>query len=668
MKRALLVLALAVSLSHAGLNVIAGDWKAAPVNPDYVKAKKRMDQGLPSSFNAPDGHALGYIPEPVQIKMIKPPVSKNEGRKYPASYDLRTADRVTSVKDQGIYGTCWAHAAIASAESSLMPVDPNPDYSENNMVNLDKFDYGFDDGGTAQMAIAYLARWGGPVNESDDPYPNPDESPTSLAPVKHLQSAEFLYRTAADNDSVKAAVMDYGACYTAFCWDSSNYNSTTFAYYSNTQESANHAVAIVGWDDAFPASSFTVQPPGDGAFLIKNSWGTEWGDKGYFWMSYHTVPITTTVCFHEMEASDNYQGSCEYDYFGWTGSLGKSADKVEFNWAANVFTPTGASDVKAVGFYICSFGTDYEVSVYTDLQDATIPDSGTLAGTVSGTMENVGYHTLKLPFAASVTAGKPFSVVVKYKINQSFPYPIPLEQNEFGVTSGAVTGTGQSFVSSDGEKWTDSSTLAAGMAGNVCIKAFGPSCPPEKTIPVYHFSPGLEFNVAKLDGTQFAAKPDVVLTGGQLKEKQKKKAKILTKQYPADAVDCKWLAKLVGGYYYTLSIKEKKKDIAQLTPAVRVYRPVISYPTTSVDQEGKRTVTCDGIYFGTGKTKMLFSYEIDGKEKFLNCKVTSSGNNVQVNGEIKEKSLETLRKKGVDRFFIRIRNDFGISAPIYYIQ
>jgi C1A family cysteine protease len=52
----------------------------------------------------------------------------------------------------------------------------------------------------------------------------------------------------------------------------------------------NHGVSIVGWDDSFSRENFPVsnQPDGDGAWIVRNSWGPGWGDGGYFYMSYDT--------------------------------------------------------------------------------------------------------------------------------------------------------------------------------------------------------------------------------------------------------------------------------------------------------------------------------------------------------------------------------------------
>ena len=81
----------------------------------------------------------------------------------------RDAGKLSLIRDQGGYGTCWAFASLASLESSLLPAAPT-DYSENNMAHRSGFALGYDSGGNSFMAAAYLLRWDGPVTEADDPY------------------------------------------------------------------------------------------------------------------------------------------------------------------------------------------------------------------------------------------------------------------------------------------------------------------------------------------------------------------------------------------------------------------------------------------------------------------------------------------------------------------
>jgi C1A family cysteine protease len=103
----------------------------APENPEFVEYQKNklLTQKGPSL----DGHKRGLIPSPVDLhhlSRISP-----AGGSAPAYYDLRTLKKVTTVKDQGYAGSCWAFAAYGALESYLMPGE-NRDFSENNLKNL----------------------------------------------------------------------------------------------------------------------------------------------------------------------------------------------------------------------------------------------------------------------------------------------------------------------------------------------------------------------------------------------------------------------------------------------------------------------------------------------------------------------------------------------------
>src|SRR5438046_2979426 len=113
--------------------------------------------------------------------------------------------------------------------------------------------------------------------------------------------------------------MNIGAVMTSmyFSSDSGCYNATTHAYYY-TGSGINHAVDIVGWDDNYPAANFKKTPPGPGAFLARNSWGPDWGEGGYFYVSYYDSKFgSDNAIFCGVTSPTRYRQIYQYDPLGW---------------------------------------------------------------------------------------------------------------------------------------------------------------------------------------------------------------------------------------------------------------------------------------------------------------------------------------------------------------
>ncbi|MCC8097917.1 MAG: hypothetical protein LIO44_05055 [Eubacterium sp.] len=190
----------------------------------------------------------------------------------------------------------------------------------------------------------------GPVSDSDMPYTT-DSSEIALIDSEDMsiEPAEYFPGTfsrltfsgalsdeeiSARNDILKEMVDSYGSVSVSiYCGEltGSNYENfkqtddyTLFCYTKTT--SSDHAVTIVGYDDSFDVDIFGdagfTTPSMDGAFIVKNSWGTEWGNNGgFFYMSYASY-LDTVCAYGNLMSRDSYD--YEYDYTPYlpTGSVG----------------------------------------------------------------------------------------------------------------------------------------------------------------------------------------------------------------------------------------------------------------------------------------------------------------------------------------------------------
>ena len=206
--------------------------------------------------------------------------SDPEAIELPSSYDIRE-HRTVSVSDQGDLGTCWAFAALKAVETS-MPESMAVPLSADHMSIHNSFGISQNSGGDYSMAMAYLLAWQGPVSEEDDPYGD-STSPDGLAPVCHVQEIRILPER--NYDAVKRAVYLYGGVQTSLYLPSENRVSDEDVCYKGSEE-PNHDAVIIGWDDNYPKEKFASNPESDGAFLCVNSWGENFGDGGFFHVSY----------------------------------------------------------------------------------------------------------------------------------------------------------------------------------------------------------------------------------------------------------------------------------------------------------------------------------------------------------------------------------------------
>ena len=484
--------------------------QAAPVNPAFQKYmdEKALNasQKIASRPNvSDDGHALGHIPSPIKL----PPTVASQKiipMTLPVSFDLRTSNPVgvTPVKNQHGCGSCWAFAAMGSLESYMKyKRATTASFSEEDLNEYHGFDWAVCMGGNWFLSSAYFARWGGPETENGVPYPfwftegsgypqtmGPDTLPPpstisqttpGTSNAYHIQNVYLLSNagyplTSNEITMLKNAIYSNGGVDVAFYWSAYYYKGATHAFYNNVSGAStgqNHEVVVVGWDDNFPKSSFRLSPspPGNGAFIVKNSWGTGWGENGYFYLSYYDMSLSIGAQYIGVEAATNYKRIYQYDPLGWVVSYGWT-DTV--GWMANMFMASpNASIIKAVSFYTPVANCPYELYLYSNVTPGS-PRSGSNVFSGSGTIDYPGYRTIPITPTA-VTPNAPFSVVVKLT-TPGYNYPIPAESTYPGFSTAATACPGMSYISHDGSTWDQAyyydPVISSTGDFNVALKAF----------------------------------------------------------------------------------------------------------------------------------------------------------------------------------------------------
>ncbi|WP_407416360.1 C1 family peptidase [Methanobrevibacter sp.] len=354
----------------------------------------------------------------------------------PKRFDLRDWGWVSPVKNQGSMGACWAFGVTAALESSLIRfTNITYDFSENNLQNtmLKYSKYGeeiFDEGGNVILAANYYSSWLGVSPTEFDTYDELGKISPLIATPQDLHMKDMLFiserKNSTDNNGIKEAILKYGGIAVNYFHDNQYLNTTTYGYYNNKNITMNHVVCAVGWDDDYPASYFPTTAPGNGAFIIKNSWGTEFGDDGYFYISYYDVSFCTV--FESMGFI--LKNTEDYDKL-YQHEISTNYKTKNSTYFMNKYVAKENELIAAVGTIFNN--NPYEISIFIN---------GENVYNQSGISDYYGYSTINLNKCIPIKMGDEFSVMIKSNSMYMSTIRGHVEPN--------VT-----FVSDDGNNWTD---------------------------------------------------------------------------------------------------------------------------------------------------------------------------------------------------------------------
>ncbi|AXU41504.1 cathepsin [Alphabaculovirus altermyunipunctae] len=191
--------------------------------------------------------------------------------RVPDSWDWRNTHKVTSVKQQGVCGSCWAFAAIANIESQYaIHHDRLLNLSEQQLIDCDQIDQGCS-GGLMHLAFQEIIQMGGLESELVYPYQGVDYA-CRLNPRNFDVKLSDCHRYDLRNErKLRELVYTNGPVAVAIdCIDIIDYKSGVVSVCNNN--GLNHAVLLVGFGIEFDTPYW----------ILKNSWGTDWGEQGYF--------------------------------------------------------------------------------------------------------------------------------------------------------------------------------------------------------------------------------------------------------------------------------------------------------------------------------------------------------------------------------------------------
>jgi hypothetical protein len=365
----------------------------------------------------------------------------------PAEFDVRevNSNGVTPERSQGTFESCEAFAMAASAEWSIAKngAVQNPTNLSTAFLAQASNDFSVSSswrGATSRDTTAVaLSRFLGAYTEVTYPYTKympggtgsglgdwqiatPDPATSEFHFREYLVSSAALWVNGQFNpaglEQVKTFMYQHGVIIAAI-EGSGPRSDISKAMYEPHVAGADHSVALIAWDDNYPKAYFRTEPPGDGAFLVKNSHGT------FHWISYYDRTLSSFAYLDLGGAYTNPGGDgLQYAYWADNTQPDKTANPRQASRTFEIPQDRAAQELRALNVETTAPGVTYTVRVFLDLRGGGVTDGvaqpigpgGATAITV--TAQDKGLHRVDLTVPVVLQPGERFAVVVDYQTDQ----------------------------------------------------------------------------------------------------------------------------------------------------------------------------------------------------------------------------------------------------------
>jgi C1A family cysteine protease len=381
----------------------------------------------------------------------------------PSAYDARDYGYVTPVKDQEDCGSCWIFAATADFESEVAIGESNlRDFSEQELGDCNIREW-FCGGGNAYVTTNYFSKKGA-ANETCHTYAATEQTCQGCLLLKNVDNWRIITGIDGDElsnvDTIKNAILEYGPVYTTMYVrdDFFYYSGGVYEYLHPPNQPNNHAILIIGWNDTL----------GDnGAWLIKNSWGTGWGMGGYAWVAYGSAKLgeSTSAISGYNNADDQIH---YYDEYGWLGAVA-GCPPATTAYGAVRFNTSQCGQLHSVDFWAIDPDMQYEIRIFDAISGG--PSGYTFSNqrgsTQTGITKEEGYYSIPLDTPIWLDSEDDFVVQVKFTTTTGYNYPIPIDYEASSVVSG------ESYSSCDGTSFEKSIDYDIGIRARQNVEECG---------------------------------------------------------------------------------------------------------------------------------------------------------------------------------------------------